>query len=519
MNVRANLKSCLVMAMFLMGMGGTAAAGRTIYVDDDGPADFNNIQAAIDDSNDGDTIIVKPGLYREYVRFYGKNITLTSTNPGDSNVVASTIIEYGVGFAGSEDPNCTLTGFKINGSIYGGANHTHATISYCLLSGNRVYQGTVIKRCDGTISNCVIVDNWPGGDNVSAAIVGCHGLIKNCSIAHNFSGVAVSGGGTTTIENCIIYHNRSVQVGVAREGTVNILYSDVEGGLDGIIDLGNVNWGPGNMDADPCFVRIGPDWVLFEGDYHLQSQAGRWDANSQSWVQDANTSPCIDGGNAISPVGFEPFPNGGIINMGAYGGTAEASKSYFGQPVCETIVAGDINGDCKVDFLDFALMALHWLKDNRPCGVVFTTTYLFQPDPNALRITGGFAGQGQGSCSIEGEFELTVDSNAGTAWFNSVDATFSKKIYLCCNPIDCTDSLDSTDSLDVLFTMTELVSTSVSDMQIDFVFVRNIPAFPGAANTYLTVIFAGDSVHLVGSYCEPVYDGYYYHLDVVAVAE
>jgi len=66
------------------------------------------------------------------------------------------------------------------------------------------------------------------------------------------------------------------------------------------------------------------------------------------------------------PVGYEPFPNGGIINMGAYGGTAEASKSYFGGPPCETIVAGDINGDCKVDFFDFALMAFHWLEDNNP---------------------------------------------------------------------------------------------------------------------------------------------------------
>jgi hypothetical protein len=38
--------------------------------------------------------------------------------------------------------------------------------------------------------------------------------------------------------------------------------------------------------------------------------------------------------------------------MVAYGGTDEAGKSYFGTPVCETIIAGDINGDCKVDFDD-----------------------------------------------------------------------------------------------------------------------------------------------------------------------
>jgi hypothetical protein len=41
-----------------------------------------------------------------------------------------------------------------------------------------------------------------------------------------------------------------------------------------------------------------------------------------------------------------------------YGDTSEASKSYFGVLVCETIVAGDINGDCKVSFEDFTLMPL-----------------------------------------------------------------------------------------------------------------------------------------------------------------
>jgi len=64
----------------------------------------------------------------------------------------------------------------------------------------------------------------------------------------------------------------------------------------------------------------------------------------------------------MSPVGHEPFPNGGIINMGAFGGTDEASKSYFDKPPCETVVAGDINGDCEVNFLDFRLMALHWME-------------------------------------------------------------------------------------------------------------------------------------------------------------
>jgi len=82
-------------------------------------------------------------------------------------------------------------------------------------------------------------------------------------------------------------------------------------------------------------------------------------------VQDDVTSPCIDAGDPSSPIGFEPFPNGGRINMGAYGGTAEASKSYFGEPLCETVIAGDINGDCKIDFTDLAFLSAHWLEESR----------------------------------------------------------------------------------------------------------------------------------------------------------
>jgi len=74
--------------------------------------------------------------------------------------------------------------------------------------------------------------------------------------------------------------------------------------------------------------------------------------------------------NAIShpmtPINLEPFPNGGMINMGAYGGTIEASKSYFGKEPCQTIIAGDVNGDCEINFEDFRLLALHWCEDNTP---------------------------------------------------------------------------------------------------------------------------------------------------------
>jgi hypothetical protein len=44
-------------------------------------------------------------------------------------------------------------------------------------------------------------------------------------------------------------------------------------------------------------------------------------------VIDQVSSPCIDAGDLSTPVGLERFPNGGRINMGAYGGMREASLS------------------------------------------------------------------------------------------------------------------------------------------------------------------------------------------------
>jgi len=178
-----------------------------------------------------------------------------------------------------------------------------------------------------TVNNCTITDN-------SAQAMACDSYLQ-------------SRPSVVTILNCIIWNGPN-WLWNNDNSTVRISYSDVQG----------VWPGEGNIDADPCFDDPNKD------DYHLKSQAGRWDVNEGRWTKDEVTSPCIDAGDPKSPIGFEPFPNGGIINMGAYGGTAEASKSYFGEPVCETIMAGDINGDCIVDFKDFAIMAYHWLEEH-----------------------------------------------------------------------------------------------------------------------------------------------------------
>jgi hypothetical protein len=133
--------------------------------------------------------------------------------------------------------------------------------------------------------------------------------------------------------------------------TITISYTDLQGGQAACFDPCNaIVWGPGNIDADPLFADGA------NRDYHLKSQAGRWDPSSQSWVLDGVNSPCIDAGNPGCPLGDEPNePSNLRINMGAYGGTAEASKT----PANSALLA-DLTNDYKVDFHDLEAFVQYW---------------------------------------------------------------------------------------------------------------------------------------------------------------
>ena len=92
----------------LLAMGG--GEGATITVDDDGPADYGTIQAAIDGASDGDTVLVNNGTYMESI-IIDKQISL---NGWDN---ATTLIN------GSEDShvimvqvdNVNISGFTVQG--------------------------------------------------------------------------------------------------------------------------------------------------------------------------------------------------------------------------------------------------------------------------------------------------------------------------------------------------------------------------------------------------------------------
>ncbi len=239
------------------------------------------------------------------------------------------------------------------GGVFCGTNSS-MTMTGCTISKNyAANHGAGVMSWDSSsvvLSNCAITKNSSGseegagfcGQNSSMTMTNC--TITGNSAASECGAILCWRNASVTISNSIIWGNIAPHKGEVRVrdgGTINISHSDVTGGqAAALIDSGTVNWGEGNIDADPHFVHLGylddkgtrdsSDDVWVDGDYHLKSQAERWDTISESWVVDDVTSPCIDTGDKDSPVAFEPFPNGGIVNMGAYGGTAQASKSPSG---------------------------------------------------------------------------------------------------------------------------------------------------------------------------------------------
>jgi len=261
------------------------------------------------------------------------------------------------------------------------------------------------------ISNCIITDNWAtcgGGVSITDDWATCGGRVSsigdetgisqaeliNCTLSANtaeYGGALYCGElGYAKLTNCIFWgdsatYGPEITMHSGDWGSdLSAWYSNIQFGESGVffesasvypIDL---DWSEGNIDTDPCFADP------HNHDYHLKSQAGRWDPNSESWVLDGVTSPCIDKANPGCPVGGEPTPNGNRRNMGAYGGTTEASKSPEGWSILADLtndrsvdgndlrvlvdywleegecIPGDLDGSRLVDFADFALLGLEW---------------------------------------------------------------------------------------------------------------------------------------------------------------
>ena len=267
-----------------------------IYVDDDAPGDpgsanpnisdpqedgthahpFDTIQEAIDVAENGYVVLVTAGLYSK-IDFRGKAITVTGTDG------AAVISEPWNGRAGDPKPDAVTF-------------HTG-------------------EGADSVLKNFIIKD---AGMAISLNY-GSSPTIRNLTIVDNDFGIAAYENSNPDISNCIFWNNKDGDL-FQCTARFSCLNGDAEG--------------EGNISVNPMFVEEAV------GDYHLKSEGHRWDGDSGIWIYDHVTSRCIDAGDPASPLGEEPMsvprdPDNryGVntrINMGAFGGTSQASMSPLG---------------------------------------------------------------------------------------------------------------------------------------------------------------------------------------------
>ncbi|MCP5522496.1 MAG: right-handed parallel beta-helix repeat-containing protein [Verrucomicrobiales bacterium] len=175
--------------------------------------------------------------------------------------------------------------------------------------------GNVIahNRCEGLFGAGIGVD----GANQSRL------ELVNCTVAFNTggseggNGLFVEAEADAFVTNCIFWGNSGGPVGtdfhVAEPASASI-QARFTLSAEPIA-------GEGNFQVDPAFADPDGD------DFHLRSTGGRWDSRAGLWVVDSSNSYGIDAGDPLSGSDLEPVPNGGRVNLGAYGNTPQASKT------------------------------------------------------------------------------------------------------------------------------------------------------------------------------------------------
>jgi predicted outer membrane repeat protein len=321
--------------------------------------------------------------------FSGRSLKLTDCNFIENTVSISGNPGTGGGIALENSSStscsalieeCNFTGnFARAGGAINAASNTAGNISIM----NSTFIGNTAKDITGALniisatfntnmSNSVIAGNR--GKTRGGIVLAGPSQITNCTIVGNSTILSdpLLGpvlGNPAVVRNCIIADYGPLTIN--SNPNANITFSNVLGRFPGV----------GNIDIDPCFVKPGywadpnnlnvilePNdlnavWV--NGDYHLKSEGWRWDIKRHHWTYDDVTSRCIDAGNPGSPLGDEPLsipddPDNEWgqnlrIDMGAYGGTPEASM-----PPYDWAILGDLTNDGIVDFSDFAYQAKDW---------------------------------------------------------------------------------------------------------------------------------------------------------------
>ena len=160
------------------------------------PSEYSTIQAAIDATNESDTVLVADGTYTENFDI-DKDIKIISENGAEKTIIDGGKITHVIGFGSSTTRDCVLDGFTVTN---GGGDDA---------GGIFVAEGSPILR------NLIITGNrcekWSGG-GIDVIGEGANPLIEDCIITDNYAtdsggGLMVAQKATATINDVTINNN------------------------------------------------------------------------------------------------------------------------------------------------------------------------------------------------------------------------------------------------------------------------------------------------------------------------
>ncbi len=217
---RSVCKSILKLFVFLVcaGLSALPGAGVIFTVDDKGNADFSTIQEAINSSNNGDSILVNPGIYNENIKI-DREISLVSSGKAINTFINSNDTETDILYVTAD--NVFIDGFTIVGFMDEGRSISEdeaqdpAGILLDGASGCRVLNSTFLLNDFGILAN--------ESDNL---------LLQNNFVVLNYYGIGLVNLSGCTLSDNIVERSDS-NVGIVNSSD-NILLNNTFTGSSNI---------------------------------------------------------------------------------------------------------------------------------------------------------------------------------------------------------------------------------------------------------------------------------------------
>lgn len=224
------------------------------------------------------------------------------------------------------------------------------TVAASSKTASGIYGGLAINLKSETspvkINQCTFAYNIADTLSSAAALTVVKGTanVTNCIFAGNIvsaanttaADIAVKSTGNLTMDNSLVQSAGTVySADPARlQLGSNIIYGDAKFVTPKETVLG---WISTTKSGGTIAMPVSDRCMYYNSEYaadiaaidvHLLSSAGYRKNGSDEWFTDTESlSPAIDAGDQTSDYSNEPTPNGSRVNLGAYGNTAEASKT------------------------------------------------------------------------------------------------------------------------------------------------------------------------------------------------